>query len=169
MDKYKVMASNSIMFFQSSKVLKKVLDATALSEDKHIMANFFIPYIVNQAFAAEMAMKAILSKEAINYKKIHKLDELFYELPNQIQLDIADRIKTQFNFIHDEFEQQLCKVGSAFVDWRYFHEKSNSIKVDFFIAFSEMICNKCYELCKENGVNQHEISIQDTAIPDGSR
>ena len=70
---YKVMAANSIMFFESSKLLKRVFEVAENANNKELMAYYFVPYIVNNSFAIEMAIKAILTKEGATFKKIHKI------------------------------------------------------------------------------------------------
>ena len=140
-----VMAVNSLMFYKAAEVLDKVLRAASEAGNTQLRAIYFIPHIVNKSFAVEMAMKAILTKEGIACAKTHRLDELFISLPSDLKEATIVAIKIKFGNIN--YDDEIRKIGNAFVEWRYFHEKSNSIEHDFFNVFADVVCQICYQLC----------------------
>ena len=77
------------------------------------------------------------------------MDELFSSLPGDLKEATIIALRLRFDKI--DICNQIKKIGNAFVDWRYFHEKSNSIKRDFFNVFADVICQLCYQVCKVQG------------------
>lgn len=82
------------------------------------------PYIVNMIFACELYLKALLCHDKIDYKKIHKLDELFELLPEEYKQEITNSYNSKVtNGISlNEFTQ---KHANAFVEKRYPNESCN--------------------------------------------
>lgn len=147
-DKALMMASNSLMFFKTAEILNSVLKSASDANNAHLLGLYFIPHIVNKSFAVEMALKAILTREGIPYstgKDGHRIDVLFNSLPEELRKTISNKLETILE--GTDFDKQLVEIGGAFTDWRYFHEKSNSIKHDFFNIFAVNVCRLCYQMC----------------------
>ena len=100
----------------------------------------FAPLVVNGAFSVELAFKAILAKNGIEYGKEHNLLILFQMLPESFQQELwtyliekapeyADSSKT-----YDE----LILLSNAFIDWRYVFEEKPVPAIDsrFLAAFA---------------------------------
>jgi len=133
------------MFYKTAEILNEVLLTASKSSNEQLMATYLIPHIVNKSFATEMAIKAILTKEAISYRRTHRLDKLFKLLPMDLQNAIIITLKKQY--VNLNINDEIILIGEAFVQWRYFHDTSNSIKHGFFNVFTEIICKLCYENC----------------------
>ncbi|EKO3421177.1 hypothetical protein NXE12_001536 [Vibrio fluvialis] len=82
-----------------------------------------LPAIACAAFSSEVGLKLILKKCGIE-KKGHDLFALYSSLPDHYQIQIIEGSGYQ----SEEFNHELKKARSAFVEWRYIYEK-DSIEV----------------------------------------
>lgn len=84
-----------------------------------------IPAIVNAAFASELYLKSMLTKEV----KKHNLKTLFDELPCKIQKELEEKIKPEFDALNwgKDFMGYLVDIDDVFEFWRYIHEKDKPI------------------------------------------
>lgn len=97
-------------------------------DDENDDGYWFIPSIVNMAFACELYLKALLA-DGDNEMRGHNLYELFKNLPEKIRLKITNSVAF---YGDDEFMQQLEIHKYIFQDWRYFYEhKSTSVDLIF--------------------------------------
>ena len=100
----------------------------------------YIPRLVNGAFAAEITLKAILTKQGIVYKNEHNLKILFDKLPSSIQKDFWDFLETKKPEYADVLkrEKELLIMSDAFVKWRYCFEGNNApaFDINFLSAFA---------------------------------
>ncbi|EIF8963247.1 hypothetical protein CGI03_23965 [Vibrio parahaemolyticus] len=72
------------------------------------------------AFSSEVGLKLILKKCGIE-KKGHDLFNLYRSLPKHYQIQIAEGSGYQ----SEDFNHELKKARSAFVEWRYIYEKDS--------------------------------------------
>lgn len=99
--------------------------------------NWFVPYIVNRAFACELFLKSLLS-DGSNEVQGHSWSKLFYSLPAEKQ----EAIKNHPYFKGDEaFGKKLAEGSKVFTSWRYCFEHNNSCSVEiiFLDNFTEVI------------------------------
>lgn len=77
---------------------------------------------VNLAFSCELYLKSILYELNIDFKKTHRISDLYKLLP-EVQ---KNKIKKNIHFNYhekDEFELILEEISDAFVFLRYSHER----------------------------------------------
>lgn len=89
-------------------------------------AHWFIPSIVNMAFACELYLKSLISdgqSEAYG----HNFSELYEQLSNQNKTSIAENPYFKGD---DEFQQKLEAAGRVFVEWRYHFDGKYQPQVD---------------------------------------
>lgn len=100
----------------------------------------YVPMLVNGAFAVELILKAILTKQKIEYKNEHNLKVLFDKLPLDIQKELWDFLekKKPEYADHKKRETELIIMSDAFVKWRYCFEDKNAPAFDssFLSAFA---------------------------------
>ena len=82
---------------------------------------YLTPMIVNGAFTAELAIKAILHETQIDFGKEHNLMYLFKLLPEDIALDIINRSMAKAEPYRNitEWINQLFAIAQDFETWRY--------------------------------------------------
>lgn len=78
-----------------------------------------VPAIVNGAFAIELFLKSMTNKRG------HSLKELFLSLDVNDQTAIRSEVEPHL-FNDYSFEDALNVIDSAFLFWRYLHEKDNN-------------------------------------------
>ena len=98
-----------------------------------------VPMLVNGAFSIELTLKAILTKQEIEYKNEHNLKVLFDKLPLNIQKELWDYLeKKKPEYANTQKrEAELIIMSDAFVKWRYCYEESApAFDVSFLSAFA---------------------------------
>ena len=95
--------------------------------------NATVSGIVCLAFSVELAIKSLLMSAA-QPAHGHRLDALFYELPQADQQAIMAEIGMEPQVL----QEQLTVAANAFVEWRYIYESPgrHSINAAFLVAFS---------------------------------
>lgn len=100
----------------------------------------YVPMLVNGAFAVELILKAILTKQKIEYKNEHNLKVLFDKLPLDIQKELWDFLEKKKPEYADskKRETELIIMSDAFVKWRYCFEGNGAPAFDtsFLSAFA---------------------------------
>lgn len=100
----------------------------------------YVPMLVNGAFAVELTLKAILTKQKIEYKNEHNLKVLFDKLPLDIQKELWDFLEKKKPEYADsqKRETELIIMSDAFVKWRYCFEGEGAPAFDtsFLSAFA---------------------------------
>ena len=86
---------------------------------------WFVPSVVNMAFACELYLKALIS----DGEKVrgHEWSALFKQLPPEDQQSI---LKTPCFKGDPDFELKMKENEKAFEEWRYHFEPDKSISVD---------------------------------------
>ena len=142
--------NNGVIFLRAFDILKErmqqaincgVQGGNVLSGKSALDASLFVPIVVNGSLACELFMKSMLPQR----KKIHKLDELFALLDNDLQekirqSTIAEMKKRNTAYGETEFQNDLDGKNDIFVEWRYFHEgNSHPVNYQFVDAFLKSI------------------------------
>lgn len=133
------------------------------------------PEIVNLAFACEVYIKTLLEFYRIKSKKNHKLNELFAQLPD----DVQQEVKQQSFQKHPEYNRLTGKIltnsfgmdlldleANAFADWRYVYEAKRgcvSCDVGFLRAFAvtlrDFCCERLFRMNWEEYCKTYEINL----------
>ena len=111
---------------------------------------YITPAIVNAAFSCEVFLKLLLQHEGKDIHKIHKLNDLYAKLSEDIQMELKEKTILRYGKWSDIWGRTyLEQIANAFVEWRYSYEHdwtksaSMQIEVGFLIAFK----NSLKELC----------------------
>lgn len=92
-----------------------------------------VPAVVCAAFSIELGFKAIALRSGGSVSG-HKLNELFKALEPSSQQAIIAAV----GFEREKFDSSLEAVSSAFVEWRYIHEReSANIDMEFLLKLSK--------------------------------
>ena len=104
---------------------------------------FAVPMIVNGAFAAELSLKALLTKNGIEYGREHNLFYLFNCLPDDIKLEVVNRSMEATPAFRDlqNWMNQLILISNAFEEWRYNYESGHALVLDtnYLQAFAQAV------------------------------
>lgn len=112
-----------------------------------------IASIVNGVFSCELFLKSII---ILNDKKIPKGHSLKNLLGNtNILLEVKNRL---FEY---RFEEELKKIDSAFVEWRYCYEKDTLILNSKFL---NDFCNVLEEITRNKILNIYHLNMLDSFI-----
>ena len=122
-----------------------------------------LPFVVNGAFAAETALKCVLSNNDIPYPGVHTLRSLFEILPSGIKREmLGDLLQRVPQFSNEQIDKELYQISKAFEEWRYLGEYPNTtMNFTFFSAFIESVCTivlKKYDVQINKGEN---LSVSD--------
>lgn len=121
------------------------------NDDEH----WFIPSVVNLAFACELYTKSLISDGERKPKHVHTWDELF-----EVRHDLVDKIKNSPQFKGDEdFDKKVTEGGKVFNEWRYIFERNKAKSVD--VVFLERFAFVLHDLAEvEVNAQQKEIHSQ---------
>lgn len=118
----------------SEEAFQDIMEPIQPQIEMHL--EYIIPIIVNASFACELYMKSILVKSGLPVKKLrkcgHKLDELFYILPDGQRNDIQKRMYNRG--YGNEFELHLGEISNAFIEWRYWFEGTEKCVENIFLG-----------------------------------
>ena len=93
-----------------------------------------VPFVVNAAFSIELYLKALAKKHQVTLKG-HELLKLYESLPQKAIEEIESVIprcaKDRALNEPPNFVQYLKELNSAFIEWRYIFEKSESKPIYF--------------------------------------
>ncbi|MEI3180993.1 MAG: hypothetical protein V8S93_10665 [Lachnospiraceae bacterium] len=125
--------------------------SNGVNEKNSERAMAVLPAIVNLSLSCELYFKSYLSEESRKKDK-HYLDELFEDLPKDIQkIIIARMIDEKIVNSAEEFNQKLKNMRKAFIEWRYYYEllgKQKEIDLQFLICLADTLVR--LEACFEN-------------------
>lgn len=129
--------------------IKKLKNNEEVFDDE---IDIFCPMIMTGAFACEIYLKILLTKQNISYERKHSLEDLY----NLLNDKSKDDIKTAFleEGFDENFDKGLEEISNAFVKWRYFYELNprngfEVISVRFLKLFL-YILEKYYEYLEES-------------------
>lgn len=150
------------MYFTACKFSDCADFCMRAQQEREIPPYFYTnPGIVNAAFSCEVFLKLLLHLEQINYKKEHKLKQLFEMLPPKIKEAIKYKTIEKCGHWNNAWRQEiLSQISDAFIKWRYVYEtdwtKNAAIHIDisYLFAFRDalrVMCEK--ELETKTGPN----------------
>jgi hypothetical protein len=122
-----------------------------MKEAGEVIPQFLLsPVVVNAAFACEVFLKLLLKLNGIENQKIHKLQDLYNNLPRDTQVEIQNGTVLRCGKWTDIWGFEcLGNVSDAFVEWRYAYEHDwsksacMSIDVGFLIGFMNSLRDLC--------------------------
>ena len=97
--------------------------------------------VTNGILAAELALKALTLKETGTYDCTHRLDMLFYALPNIHKDTLTEKIKTQAHQNDDTLKFYLEAMSDFFISWRYSFEREDNGYSGFLNDFIHIVCD----------------------------
>lgn len=115
-------------FYSAWRLLDEKVDFKTISD-------YTLPWIVNGAFACEIGLKYILSRNGISTSKVHLLHVLLNHLPNNDKTAIGDRLKNSNNYQDDYIDNSILLISNAFYNFRYSYEHTLVIDMDFAANF----------------------------------
>lgn len=130
-----------LLVYQAKSFYNAYIELDRLSrDDSDTLLLLFAPLVVNGTFSVELALKAILAKNHIEYGKEHNLLILFQMLPESFQQELwAYLIEKAPEYAGSEKRlDELFLLSNAFVDWRYAFEGNPvpAIESRFLAAFA---------------------------------
>lgn len=104
-----------------------------------------VPYIVNGAFACELALKYLLIENQISFcisAKGHDLEYLFDLLPPSIKQLLKVKLKNAANINDTELRKNIHLYANCFNQWRYLFANiaENIYYNKFFNVFVNQLC-----------------------------
>lgn len=152
------MSFNYRGFYETWRMLDKATNLTAVNV-------YTIPWIVNGAFACELGLKYILTRNEISYKKEHYLHKLFELLPDEDQVAILNELHEKCpDYSNEQLTQEILLASDAFCNFRYFHEHALTSNLSFLKVWYEAIFNQVasypsYELTERT--NEPDITMDE--------
>ena len=136
-------------FYDVFKGLEKRLEDSGIVETPPEHRNptlLAVPYIVNGAFACELALKYLLVKNQISFcisSKGHDLEYLFGLLPPPLKQSLKDKLKNAANIDETELRKNMHLHADSFNQWRYMFANigDNMYYNTFFGVFVNLICS----------------------------
>ncbi|MFA0814737.1 MAG: hypothetical protein ACC608_02985 [Anaerofustis sp.] len=113
-------------------------DESSLTVPNFDTAIFSFPYIVNGAFACELALKSALSIEVAKTIR-HDLFSLFYNIHDDYQTAIKNHASSR-GLDEKSFDVALEQSKNLFYDWRYFYERDKVNIPSNFDIIVQSIC-----------------------------
>ena len=123
--------NSDLLVYQAKSFYNAYVNLEAISQGPdHIL--FIVPTLVNGAFAIELTLKAILTKNGISYEKEHNLWMLFKKLPERFQLEIKENLQKKVPEYSDskKWEDEFILTSNVFADWRYCFEEQSPPAVE---------------------------------------
>lgn len=137
-------------FYDVFKNLEKRLEHSGIVEESTDNTGqptlLSVPYIVNGAFACELALKYILVKNQIDFcisSKGHDLEYLFNLLPQAEKQTLRNLLKNADNIDDDSLEENILILSDSFNQWRYYFANIDKGLTynSFFSVFVNQLCN----------------------------
>ena len=144
------------MYFTACKFSDCADFCMRVQQERETLSYFYTdPGIVNAAFSCEVFLKLLLYLEQINYKKEHRLKQLFEMLPPKIQEAVKHKTTEKCGYWNDVWGREiLLQISDAFIKWRYIYEtdwsKNAAIHIDISYLFAfrdalKVMCEKKLE------------------------
>lgn len=103
-------------------------------------------FVVNGAFAAELALKAITFKERREFEYCHNLHRLFYQLPEPHKTVLIEKICRELHQNEETLSISLKNIADLFENFRYCFEHRVVGFSNFFNDFIHIICDYAISL-----------------------
>ena len=118
------------------------------------------PFVVNKAFACEVYLKLLLTRQGFNFKSLkqserHDLFVLFKNTNEDFKISFysyfSSRLGAEVNadFLNREIEQ----ISNVFIKWRYIYEnieEAKSVNYGFLNTFCEYLNELCQKMILED-------------------
>ena len=147
--KFEYILDGSAIFNDAFNVLNNELNNRVKISEKDSTYRgtaIMIPAVVVLGITIELGFKALIFKDKATLTKTHNLKNLFSELNNTYQDKIIKSTCDRNKITEEKFYEKIAKYSIAFVEWRYFFEKSNEVDYAFLralnIAVQEEIRNE---------------------------
>ena len=135
-------------FYDVFKGLEKRLEHSGIVETLPEHKNpvlLEVPYIVNGAFACELALKYLLIENQISFcisSKGHNLEYLFELLPVSVKRLLKAKLKAAANIDDTELRKNIHLHADSFNQWRYLSANidGNTYYNKFFNVFVNQLC-----------------------------
>lgn len=141
-----------VAFYDVYKSLEKRLESSGIHNDpsgNHIPTLLSVPYIVNGAFACELALKYVLIENQINfcYTDGHNLKYLFNLLPQRDKNNIENILKMKTNLDSILLYKEIDLIADSFIKWRYYFQNIDNGMPNtiFFHIFVNNVCSYIIE------------------------
>lgn len=136
-------------FYDVFKGLENRLENSGIAETPPEHKNptlLEVPYVVNGAFACELALKFLLVENQISFcisAKGHNLEYLFNLLPSSIKQSLKAKLKIAGNIDDTELTKNIHLHADSFNQWRYmFANIDDNIYCNkFFSVFVNQLCS----------------------------
>lgn len=133
---------NAYSFYKAGLRLKSDFASKELASATLFNA---IPSTVNFCLSAEIILKVLISQNNLEFRKTHKLFDLFRSLPGALQTGVYECYKMIDPIEKTSFEDRINSVSNAFVEWRYYGVNewngSKNLPFDFAYRFSTILMN----------------------------
>lgn len=139
-----------VAFYDVFKNLEKRLEHSGIVEESADNTRqptlLSVPYIVNGAFACELALKYILIENQIDFcisSRGHNLEYLFNLLPPAEKQTLQNLLKNAGNIDEASLKENIHLLGESFNQWRYlftYIDKGLTYN-SFFGIFVNQLCN----------------------------
>lgn len=131
------------------RVAEDIIPDDWIDDDRD--GHWFIPSIVNLAFACELYLKFLLFESGLPKQYEHSLKELYFSLPTNIQEKIIN--STEFKD-DDDFLKNLEENANIFIDWRYpFENKTISVELISLENFASVLHRTAEEILTNSKEN----------------
>ena len=143
-DTEKIMKVGMETFAKASKYLENLSKKAVLGMGPVGDIPMMIPSIVLGALACEVGLKTLLRIEGKTDERKHELKVLYQKLDECHKSEISQKLLVSMkeideNYNEENLDEDLDEVNKAFVDWRYFYEKSQHTSIAFLNEFYKSI------------------------------
>ena len=136
-------------FYDVFKGLEKRLENNGIVDTPSEYKNptlLEVPYIVNGAFACELALKYLLVENHISFcisAKGHNLEYLFDLLPPSVKQPLKAKLKKAGNINDAELRENIHLHADSFNQWRYLFTniENNTYYNKFFSILVNQLCS----------------------------
>ena len=122
-------------FYEIGMSLFDKMEKAIIEEESILNKMYFLPAVVNTAFACELYLKSLLTDT-----RGHDIKELYDKQNDVIKDCIKDVIvSNKENYTDAIFEKNLQNIKDAFSTWRYYYEPEKdgkSLNIEFLKVFA---------------------------------
>lgn len=104
------------------------------------------PYIVNGAFAVELALKFLTYREKGEFEYGHNLEKLFNQLPEPHKSILTQKICKDAHQSIETMATNIKSISMKFEEFRYFFEHDTISFSNFFNEFVHIVCDYAISL-----------------------
>lgn len=154
------MIKSDYLVYQAKSFYNAHIALEQISQQCETPLLYSVPTIVNGAFSIELALKAILAKNHIDYGKEHNLMVLFKMLPTLFQEQLVSKLLDRAPAYADakKLKEEFVLISNAFVDWRYCFEDNPvpAFDIHFLYAFAAAAIYTMYRHYNVDYVRRYE-------------